>query len=199
MDINNQFQNNFPQQFNQQNMNGMGMNQMGMNQMGMNPIMNQMGMNPINQMGMNALLMNQIQMNQMGMNQMGMNQQSMVNQQNNAQFFNMNQPMNQQNMQNNNNNQNNQQNSQDYLTVRFIKFDGKNVEISIQCLYSDKVSEVINKYRQKSGDNDMTERFVYNTKNLVPELTVAEQGLINSAVIKVISTKGIKGAFINIK
>ena len=67
--------------------------------------------------------------------------------------------------------------------------------IMVQCMSDEKVSEVIEKYRNKSGDRDPTKKFIFNAKNLAPSLTVAEAGITNNANIFVVATKGIKGAF----
>ena len=203
----NGFQTNFPNQFNN-NFNGQnGMNQMGMNPMGMNPMgMNQMGMNQMgNQMGnnMNQIMMNQILMNQMGMNPMAFNQMGMAGQMNMNDMSKLIQ-MNNQNFNNmNNNNMNNNivqnnfiQDSSNGITVTFEKNDPVmgELKITIQCLFTEKIEKVIEKYRIKSGDDNMFERFVFNTKNLCPELTVAEQGLLSNSLIKVIDIKDMKGA-----
>ena len=67
--------------------------------------------------------------------------------------------------------------------------------IMVQCMPDEKVSEVIEKYRSKSGDRDPTKKFIFNAKNLAPSLSVAEAGITNNANIFVVATKGIKGAF----
>jgi hypothetical protein len=67
--------------------------------------------------------------------------------------------------------------------------------IMVQCMPDEKVSEVIEKYRSKSGDRDQTKKFIFNAKNLAPGLSVAEAGITNNANIFVVATKGIKGAF----
>ena len=67
--------------------------------------------------------------------------------------------------------------------------------IMVQCMSDEKVSEVIEKYRNKSGDRDPTKKFIFNAKNLAPSLSVAEAGITNNANIFVVATKGIKGAF----
>ena len=214
----NGFQTNFPNQFNnnfngqngmnQMGMNQMGMNQMGMNQMGMNQMgMNQMGMNQMgmNQMGMNQMgnnmnqiMMNQIFMNQMGMNPMVFNQMGMAGQMNMndmSKLIQMNNPN--FNNANNNNIDFNQDNSNG-LSVTFKRNDPQNGELKvvIQCLYTESIKDVIKKYRIKSGDTNLLERFVFNTKNLCPTLTVAEQGLINNSKIKVIDIRDMEGGYI---
>ena len=65
--------------------------------------------------------------------------------------------------------------------------------LRIQCLIDEKVSDVIQRYRAKSGDNDPTKRFIFNAKNLNQVLTVAEAKLTLNANIFVVSTKGITG------
>ena len=67
--------------------------------------------------------------------------------------------------------------------------------IIVQCMPDEKVSAIIDKYRNKSGDPDPTKKFIFNTKNLAPGLSVAEAGIANNANIFVVSTIGIKGGF----
>ena len=94
----------------------------------------------------------------MGMNRMGMNQMGMMNQMNN---LNQMAALNQMNMaqmnQQNAPNQGNNQNTQEYLTIFFVIFDGQSKEIAIQCTFTEKVEDVINRYRAKTGDNDKTD------------------------------------------
>ncbi len=178
----------------QQLMNNMGMNNMGnmdMNQM--QQLMNQMGMNNMtNTQMMNnpqmQMLMNQMQMG-MGMGNMNNAAQMMTNLQNN--------------MANNmvNNNDNNNQDNQNNVGGISVIFRVSGAQgqaqippVMIQCLSNEKVSEVIKKYRIKSGDNEETKKFIFNAKNLSPSLTVAEAGLTDNANIFVVATKGIKGA-----
>ena len=201
----NQFNNNMqPQNMNQMNMMNQNQMGMGMNQNQMNMMNNQMNMMNQNQMNM----MNQNQMNMMNMN-MGVNPMGMIANMLSMQNMANNMPNNMANManmvmnqsQNNNNNDcfpqnNSNQNNSNGFTVTFKKTqEGTEFNITIQCQYTDKVSKIIEQYRLKTGDNDMTERFVFNTKNLCPELTAAEQGLINGAEIKVIVVGDMKGAF----
>jgi hypothetical protein len=67
--------------------------------------------------------------------------------------------------------------------------------IMVQCMPNDKVSDVIEKYRNKANDRDDTKKFIFNAKNLNTNLSVAEAGITNNANIFVVATKGIKGAF----
>ena len=140
--------------------------------MSFNPMMQ---MNNIN----NPMMANAMNvMNQMPMQEMANNQINVLNNQV-SQFQNQNQGLNQQ---------------QGILTLKFFRTDDLQNFISIQCTVDDKVSDVIEKYWNKAGYKDPTAKFIFNTKNLVPELSVAEAGLINNANIQVVTTKGIKGA-----
>ena len=65
--------------------------------------------------------------------------------------------------------------------------------IMVQCMPEEKVSEVIEKYRNKSGDRDTTKNFIFNVFALNPDLTAVEAGLHNNATIYVVATKGIRG------
>ena len=57
---------------------------------------------------------------------------------------------------------------------------------SIQCNLDEKVSDLIKKYRLKSGDNNKNEKFIYNFKQLGPKFTVLEPNLTNSCVIQIV-------------
>ena len=125
-------------------------------------------------------------MNNMQMNEI--NQQAMENNQNNNA-----------NMPNNSVSSNNSsQNTQGISVIFRVSGAGQNTQnaapIMVQCMPDEKVSDVIKKYRTKSGDNDTTKKFIFNAKNLSPSLTVAEAGITNNANIFVVATKGIKGA-----
>ena len=56
------------------------------------------------------------------------------------------------------------------------------------------VREIIEKYRNKSGDRDPTKKFVFNAKNLSPSLTCAEAGITKKSNIFVVTTKSVRGA-----
>lgn len=60
-------------------------------------------------------------------------------------------------------------------------------DILVQCLINEKVLDVIQRYRAKSGDRDPKREFWFNGKRLNPHLTVAEAGLCNFSCIEVIS------------
>ena len=52
----------------------------------------------------------------------------------------------------------------------------------------EKVKDLIIKYRMKSGDQDLTEKYIFNAKHLEETLTVAETGITNNAYIYVLQT-----------
>ena len=94
---------------------------------------------------------------------------------------------------------NSSQNNQGISVIFRVSGTGQNTQnsepIMVQCLPNEKVSEVIKKYRSKSGDNDPSKKFIFNAKNLNLSLTVAEADITNNANIFVVTTKGIKGAY----
>ena len=61
--------------------------------------------------------------------------------------------------------------------------------VMIQCLLTDKVSDIIDKYRNKSNNHDKKVRFIFNVKNLDESLTVEEAGLTNFSSIFVVNMK----------
>jgi hypothetical protein len=73
--------------------------------------------------------------------------------------------------------------------------DDKTIHIAINCSIDEKVSNVIKKYRIKTGDYDITKRFIFNRKELNQNqsLTVYEAGLQNHSKIFVASTMETKG------
>ena len=205
------------------NMQQSGNNQMGMGQMNQNmgnqfdanminqnsfpmnnPMMSQnmnMGQgNMMNQnmnMGQGNMMNNQMNdMNGMMMNMMNFNNQNLPMNQFAAMMGNMNTQMANNNFGNQGNFQNNNaQNQNDYggINVHF-RIEGRKDEIVIQCLPDERVSELIKRYRTKTGDDDITKKFIFNAKALNESLSVAEAGLANNVNVFVVRTKGIKGA-----
>ena len=128
------------------------------------------------------------------MNQMNMNQGNMMNSQMMIQMMNMlqnsqNNPMNQmaQMMQNNfgNNNidQNNTQNQQNqqnngFININFRAGAGESKGIEIQCTMDEKVSDVIQRYRAKTGDRELTKKFIFNAKMLNQHLSVDRKSVV---------------------
>ena len=75
----------------------------------------------------------------------------------------------------------------------FFRSGNKNEQtVCVQGMPDEKVSEIIKKYRKKSGDNDLSRKFIYNGRALHPCLTMAEAGLINGVNIFVVAY-GIRG------
>ena len=210
--------NNMNDQMMNNNMNNqMMMNNMN-NQMMNNNLNNQMMMNNMNNQNMFNNMNNQI------MND-NMNNQNMFNNMNNQNMFNnnmqnqmmmnnnMNIPMSQmannqmnimnQNLFNNNQfqgNNNPKQQSDNQLTVYFRDSgndNNKNTDgpsITIQCTPDEKVSKIIERYRTKANFHEEA-KFVFNAKNLVPSLTIAEAGITNLSNVFVVKTKHVKGAY----
>ena len=152
-----------------------------------NPMTNQMNnpmMNPMNNPMMNPMMMN----NMNNMNNMPNMAQMSLHLQN--QYQNQIQNMNQDNQ-----NSGLQSPLNNCITVVFRVGDNDTSEpLKIQCTSSDRVSELIERYRTKSQDNDPTKKFIFNARELDANLTVGEAGLYEGSNIFVIKTKGIKGA-----
>ena len=55
--------------------------------------------------------------------------------------------------------------------------------IILQCYPNDKCSDIIEKFRNKINDYERKSRFIYNAKNLNPNLTISESGIIEGANI----------------
>ena len=199
MDMNNYNQNAFnPMMNNMQNnnmnmnpmMNNMQNNNMNMNNpMMMNNMQNNMNMNPMmmqNNMNMNPMMMNNMQYNAMMM-------QMMTNPMMVQMMGNMNMGMGNMNM-----GMGNMQNldSQDGESWNLI-FEKKNggQAINVRLPSSSKVIAAINNYKIKANmSNDDDAKFIFNSKQLNYELTLAESGLSNGSKITVISIKDVEGA-----
>ena len=80
-----------------------------------------------------------------------------------------------------------------YINV-IINIVASNItSFSVQVLLDDKVSTLIEKYRNRIGDYDDNKKFIYNAKALNPCLTIAEEGLTEAADIYVVAIKAIEG------
>lgn len=161
------------------------------------PIMNT-GINQINPQffGNNGMMMNNISMQQMMLQQQMIQQQMIAAMEANKKAQ-INQIINNMVQGTGINSQVNQQ-SQPGITVNFrVSGMGKQDSdpIMIQCMPDEKVSAIIERYRAKTGDWDQTKIFTFNAKNLVPNLTLAESGIMDNAVIFVISKDGVIGGF----
>ena len=81
------------------------------------------------------------------------------------------------------------------INVLFNHNNSESIPLNtIQCTLSDKVSDIIQKYRNKTLDKETTDIFVYNGKALDLNMTASEAGLNNQAIINVITTKNVSGA-----
>ena len=71
------------------------------------------------------------------------------------------------------------------MEITFIKNNQNEPKRSIKifCLDSEKVGDIIEKYRIKADDKNKEEKFICNAKKLNPDLTVAEAGLIDQSRI----------------
>ena len=195
-------------------MNNMNMNQMNNNNMN---LMNNMNMNPINNNNMNLMnnmKLNPITNNNMNqINNMNMNQMNnIMNQMNN----NMNQMNNNMNLMNNinlnpiNNNNLNQMDMNPIINQEINQMDnimtmnmgmelgkneinltfqeGNNGPIVIVCTLDSKISNLLEKYKNKAGISDEDfpyKAFKINEKRLHPSLSLEEIGIQNDDIIVV--------------
>ena len=64
---------------------------------------------------------------------------------------------------------------------------GKNNQLTtIICNPDDKVSDIIEKFRNKANVHDDNRQFIYNAKELNPSLSLGEAGLIHESIIYVV-------------
>ena len=59
----------------------------------------------------------------------------------------------------------------------------------VQCSLTDKVSDIIDKYRKKANSHNENALFIFNAKNLNKNLTVQEAGLVDNANVFVVEKK----------
>ena len=157
------------------NMPNMGMPNMMNNNMGMNDMAGMMGGN----MGMPNM------MNNMGMPNM-MNNMGMPNMMNN---------MGMPNMMNNVGTPEAQKVSIEDATGWNLIFENQNDRQQIKVTISEQklVKEAISMYKLKSGVTEDC-KFIFNNKELFPEMKICQSGLNNLSRITVISTKNVIGA-----
>ena len=80
-----------------------------------------------------------------------------------------------------------------YLIFRKSDSEGLQIPpIIIQCFVEEEVSEVIQRYRTKANENNDNEIFMFNGKQLGPQLTLSQSGIHNDADILVVTKKWIK-------
>ena len=185
----NQF-NQFNQPFNMNNMNNnFNMNQamMNMNQLTGMPInmsqsqfINNINSNPMMLMMWNQMLRN-MQNQKMFNNQFVQNNNQMMQGNGQNMAFNM----------NNMNNFNNGQTAPNQINIAFV--DNTDRKCVVQTTPNEYMSSVINKYINKSGDNNIN-LYLYNGKRVVQSLTVAELGLTDGVEIYVSNIGEVRGA-----
>ena len=83
--------------------------------------------------------------------------------------------------------------NQNQIKVNFRNSGQYSSALEIQCNQEEKVSELIQKYRIKSGNYDQNIKFIYNAKNLNPDLTLAEAGVFNGVNVFVVTHCDMKG------
>ena len=78
------------------------------------------------------------------------------------------------------------------ININFMTADGK--KIIIQTEPNEKMSSVINKYINKSGDLNAGNYYIFNNKKIVQQLSVAELGMNDGAEVIVANTGNVIGA-----
>ena len=89
-------------------------------------------------------------------------------------------------------NVNNMQGNVYKININFMTADGK--KIIIQTEPNEKMSSVINKYINKSGDLNAGNYYIFNNKKIVQQLSVAELGINDGAEVIVANTGNVIGA-----
>ena len=89
------------------------------------------------------------------------------------------------------NNMKKEKERKEYFTVIF-RYDHEK-PIMIQCTIHDKVSDIIEKYKNMAGNSTNTQKFIYNAQALNPNLTAAEANLVDNSNIFVVEAAGIRG------
>ena len=98
-------------------------------------------------------------------------------------------------VQNNFNNERNNIQINEIMVIFKKSNFGDRKAIPVRCKMNEKVSSIIKKYRNLSGDYDNNRIFIFNAISLTPDLTVAEAGLGNiSNHILVYETGQVKGS-----
>ena len=89
-------------------------------------------------------------------------------------------------------NVNNTQGNGYRININFMTADGK--KVIIQTEPNEKMSSVINKYINKSGDLNAGNYYIFNNKKIVQQLSVAELGMNDGAEVIVANTGNVIGA-----
>ena len=173
-------------------MNPMMMNNqmMDINLMMNNPMMMDMN-NPMMMDMNNPMMMDMSNPMMMGNQNMNMNPMMMGNQMMDINMMMNNQMMNQANMMKNLNKDNSNNEGDDIWNLIFENQNDRQnhvVQISPQKL----IKEAINQYRLLTMRNDKM-KFIFNSKELFPEMKICQSGLKSNSRILVISTKNLQG------
>ena len=78
--------------------------------------------------------------------------------------------------------------SDELINISFRKGTSR---FTIVCNENEKVSDAIQKYRDKYNDYDFEEKFIYNAQLMKPSLTLKEQDLRNGSVIQIETTRDV--------
>jgi hypothetical protein len=141
-----------------------------------NNIMNNIIMNIMMNNNINSKIVNNNLSN--NMNNYNMNNNIIFNYNNNMNniYNKMSQNINQMNFNN------------DILNLNFRESSIKK-NILIKCLPSEKISKIIQYYRVKANDYDEAKRFIFNAKELNPNLTARESQFLDNCTIFIVKTK----------
>ena len=151
------------------------------------------------QMQMNPMYQAQLMMQMNNLMNTNFNQQNQM-----IQFYNMinSNPMFKmlffqmfQNFQNIQNMQKYGQSNPNKVNIAFLN-NARDGRVVIQAMHNEYMSEVINRYINKSGDIDMNNMYLYNGKRVIQNLTVAELGIYDGCEIQVVNQANVQGGLI---
>ena len=74
----------------------------------------------------------------------------------------------------------------EYLLL-LIKMVIKQQFLKISCKSSEKISDIIEKYKKATSDKSSNLKFIFNAKKLNENFTVSESGLVDGSVIYIIN------------
>ena len=94
----------------------------------------------------------------------------------------------------NSNNQTQSNNNNLNIMFKVRGRDENENQINVQIQADEKVSTLIEKYRNKAGDYEKKKKFIFNAKALNPNLTCGEAGLYDNSIVQVLNTRDVEGA-----
>ena len=77
--------------------------------------------------------------------------------------------------------------------IAVIFRNNKDAPIYIKCNINEKMSKVIERYKEKASDFSKTIKFIFNAKPINPCVTVDEAGICHNGNIFVVETKEVTG------